>query len=128
MHAPRLSALLPLLAPAQPAANRGCVNKSLSYFIPPLLLRAGPHFFLATINTTKRPIDIIPAINKIRRAVTVVRRQQRLVHRRTQHGTKPEFLSFVAGLNLGAFLFSFGLNLSTFLFAAFHFHLAGSIL
>lgn len=125
MHAARLSTPFSLLAPAQPAANRGGINKPLRHFIPPLLLRAGPHFFFAAIDAAKRPVDVITAMHEIRRAVTVVRRQQSLVHRRTEHGTKPDFGLFAVRPNLGCR--AFGPELGALLFAALHLQLAGSI-
>ena len=122
MHAPRRITLLPLLAPARSASNRRRVNKPLRYFIPPLLLRPGPHFVFAAVNTTERPIDVIAAMDEIRRAVTVIRRQQSLVHRRPEHGPKAHFPLLVAGLNFG--ILSVDLDLGALLLAAFHFHLA----
>jgi len=128
MNAPRCLTLFSLLAPAQPAADRGGVDKPLRYFIPPLLLRAGPHFFFAAVNTAKGSVDIEPTIYKVRRAVTIIRRQQCLIHRRTQHWSKLGLRQFGAQANPGRLLFSFGFNLGTLLFAAFSFHLAGSVL
>jgi hypothetical protein len=72
--------------------------------MPPLLLRPGPHFFFTTVNAAKRPIDVVTAMHKVGRTVTVVWRQQGFIHRRPEHGTKLPRLVFVAQLNLGHFV------------------------
>src|SRR4030095_8177198 len=111
MDAARVFTLLALLAPAQTAANRRRVSKPLGNFIPPFLLRAGPYFFLAAIDTAKWTVDVITAIDKIRRTVTIVRRQQSLIHRRSENWTLLRRGPIGAPGKLADLLFSVGFNL-----------------
>jgi hypothetical protein len=121
MDAARLFTLLALLAPAQTAANRRCVSKPLGNFIPPFLLRAGPYFSLAAIDTVKWAVDVIIAIDNP-------------AHRNycsaptKPHSPAVRALDAVAApadwrsRKLAALLFSVGFKLGALLFAAFHFH------
>lgn len=120
MKAPRLRALLSFFTPTEPAANRRGVHKSFCDFIPPLLLRPGPYFVFATIDTTKRPIYVVSSSNEIRSAVTIVGCKQLFVHGNESIRRMPQFMRLRHRLYFLAALCSCSLDFVAPLFAAFH--------
>jgi len=120
MHAPRLIAPMPFFAPAQPAANCRGVCESFGDFVPPLLLRPGPHLFFTTVDATKRPVDVVTSSNEIRSTVTVIRRNQFLIHGDQSIWRMLKFMRLRHCLFFLATFCSCGFNFGAPLFAAFH--------
>ena len=66
--------------PAGAAPNCHSPHIALGYFIPPALLSGRPHFRTPTVFAPEREIDVVPACDKVWRAIAIGRPQIRSVH------------------------------------------------
>lgn len=81
MHASSLRNPLALFPSAVSTTTCPGVDVTLGNFIPPLLLRRGPHFLLAATDAVEWLVFVETVPDELRLTVTVVRRKQRGIAR-----------------------------------------------